>query len=430
MRPTSLAALAGVLVLVLGAAAPPEAAATHTSTFQATLLGSQEVPPNDSTARGTATAGLNSDNSLTYSVTTTGYATSFRVSHIHTGPAGVAGPILIFLACNATGTSCSGTTRPLNTNELGMLTRGEMYVNLHTNAFPSGEIRGQLIAVADAPPTPASVMKFEGKASGVGVSAGSKGEVRIKGRFEAGVPVDLPPSTAVIGVLLDEVGGAGELVRGPGGEPALSMPLVHMNPDRRGKEAVYASVGGNRDRQCRLKLKSKGEGLFEFALDCKRGNGTTIPSPPILCTGGNRPTTTLRTVVWLNLGTLVGIDVRQPWRCSGRNGNVRELKAVPEAPADDHGLDDENRPPKPDFRPKPPSGTAPLTVQFENRTVDPDGDALSFEWDFGDGTNSTEKDPVHTYLTPGEYDVLLTARDARGAVSQPKRGNVDVHAGF
>ncbi|MGB4078010.1 MAG: PKD domain-containing protein, partial [Prolixibacteraceae bacterium] len=33
----------------------------------------------------------------------------------------------------------------------------------------------------------------------------------------------------------------------------------------------------------------------------------------------------------------------------------------------------------------------------------------SWQWDFGDGTTSTEKDPVHKYAEPGTYTVALKA---------------------
>lgn len=40
--------------------------------------------------------------------------------------------------------------------------------------------------------------------------------------------------------------------------------------------------------------------------------------------------------------------------------------------------------------------------------------ADSWEWDFGDGNTSTEKDPVHEYETGGYYIATLTARSSTG----------------
>ena len=50
-------------------------------------------------------------------------------------------------------------------------------------------------------------------------------------------------------------------------------------------------------------------------------------------------------------------------------------------------------------------------------SADPDGDTLSFEWDFGDGTAGTGEVPVHTYVEPGNYIVMLTVTDPEGAFS-------------
>ena len=54
-------------------------------------------------------------------------------------------------------------------------------------------------------------------------------------------------------------------------------------------------------------------------------------------------------------------------------------------------------------------GAVPLTVQFTNQSL---GEPTSFSWDFGDGGSSTEKDPFHTYRTPGTYSVTLRATNS------------------
>ncbi|HOH99897.1 MAG TPA: PKD domain-containing protein [Bacteroidales bacterium] len=40
--------------------------------------------------------------------------------------------------------------------------------------------------------------------------------------------------------------------------------------------------------------------------------------------------------------------------------------------------------------------------------------AISWFWDFGDGETSTDKDPTHTYLAPGEYKVFLEVKTKYG----------------
>lgn len=46
-------------------------------------------------------------------------------------------------------------------------------------------------------------------------------------------------------------------------------------------------------------------------------------------------------------------------------------------------------------------------AQFTNLSTD---NARSFAWDFGDGTTSTERNPMHIYAEAGNYTVKLTAR--------------------
>lgn len=45
------------------------------------------------------------------------------------------------------------------------------------------------------------------------------------------------------------------------------------------------------------------------------------------------------------------------------------------------------------------------TVNFTNTSTH----AISYDWNFGDGTNSTEASPSHTYSSFGAFTVTLTA---------------------
>ncbi|GGX71844.1 glycosyl hydrolase [Streptomyces minutiscleroticus] len=61
------------------------------------------------------------------------------------------------------------------------------------------------------------------------------------------------------------------------------------------------------------------------------------------------------------------------------------------------------------------SGQAPLRVSFSSAgTTDADGDALTYRWDFGDGSTSTAANPTHRYRTNGTYTATLTAEDPDG----------------
>jgi hypothetical protein len=54
------------------------------------------------------------------------------------------------------------------------------------------------------------------------------------------------------------------------------------------------------------------------------------------------------------------------------------------------------------------------TVTFTNETKG----AVSYKWDFGDGTSSTEESPVHTYPDKGKYVPTLYATTQGGAVAE------------
>lgn len=64
----------------------------------------------------------------------------------------------------------------------------------------------------------------------------------------------------------------------------------------------------------------------------------------------------------------------------------------------------------------PAAGPAPLDVLFSSSgTVDANGDAMTFVWDFGDGSApSTEANPAHMYVTVGTWAASLVVRDAAG----------------
>lgn len=50
----------------------------------------------------------------------------------------------------------------------------------------------------------------------------------------------------------------------------------------------------------------------------------------------------------------------------------------------------------------------PADVLFDNTSIG----AISYFWDFGDGTTSTAFEPAHTYTNPGSYQILLVGMDS------------------
>ena len=62
----------------------------------------------------------------------------------------------------------------------------------------------------------------------------------------------------------------------------------------------------------------------------------------------------------------------------------------------------------------PNSCKAPAAINFTNRSSG--NGALSYEWDFGDGTGSTLTDPPHIYTAAGSYTVRLIAKNSIGCI--------------
>lgn len=75
-----------------------------------------------------------------------------------------------------------------------------------------------------------------------------------------------------------------------------------------------------------------------------------------------------------------------------------------------------NRPPVARATADKTAGAAPLTVTFDGSdSTDPDGDTLTYDWNFGDGsTHGTGVSPQHTYTTDATRTVTLTVSDGKG----------------
>jgi|GEM_PF-5257775 len=63
----------------------------------------------------------------------------------------------------------------------------------------------------------------------------------------------------------------------------------------------------------------------------------------------------------------------------------------------------------------PNFGEANVDISFGNNSSGASGGALTYLWDFGDGTQSTNANPNHEYDNPGQYVVSLTATTEMGA---------------
>ena len=131
------------------------ALAPNSQVFTATLDGTQEVPPNASTAAGSGIVVLNEPQTmvtvdLSFAGLTGGNATA---AHIHApGAPGVNAPVIInFPGFPAATSGTYSDTFAITPTQVTQLQGGLAYLNIHNAVFPGGEIRGQL-ALAACPP--------------------------------------------------------------------------------------------------------------------------------------------------------------------------------------------------------------------------------------------------------------------------------------
>lgn len=136
------------------------AAADSGRNFVAHLSSGNEVPPHDTGAQGQAVFHLSPDGSTLHYKLIVANIDNVMVSHIHLAPAGVNGGVVVFLYHGPTlpgrtdGVLAEGDItsadlinalagHPLS-DLIAAMASGDAYVNVHTTAFPGGEIRGQI----------------------------------------------------------------------------------------------------------------------------------------------------------------------------------------------------------------------------------------------------------------------------------------------
>ena len=110
--------------------------------FKASLTGTAETPANASRATGTADASYNKNSKvLTIYITFSGLTATG--AHIHKGAAGVPGVVVFNFTNFASPITYSSVA--LDATQEADLLANLYYVNIHSAAYPNGEIRGQLI---------------------------------------------------------------------------------------------------------------------------------------------------------------------------------------------------------------------------------------------------------------------------------------------
>jgi PKD repeat protein len=86
-----------------------------------------------------------------------------------------------------------------------------------------------------------------------------------------------------------------------------------------------------------------------------------------------------------------------------------------------------NQAPIASFTATPSEGYRPVEVAFDaSASIDPDGDALTYAWSFGDGGTSSDVRVAHAFESVGSYDVVLRVADPEG-LQDVCTAAIDVH---
>lgn len=144
-----MTACLGIVLLILAChTLNADAQGQTTFRFRSTLNGSQEVPPNESDAIGHFMATLDQTQmELAFELDASNFTNPFTAAHIHQAPSGENGPI-VFTLDNEQFPNFMGTWT-LTPEDAQDLFAGNLYVDVHSEVYTGGEIRGQIDVACD-----------------------------------------------------------------------------------------------------------------------------------------------------------------------------------------------------------------------------------------------------------------------------------------
>lgn len=106
------------------------------------LTGGVEVPPVTTSATGTGKISVSPDRTVSGSIKISGMVPT--MAHIHEAATGKNGPPIIALIKNASDSFAVPIDSKLTDMQYKSYMAGNLYVNVHSDQYPDGEIRAQL----------------------------------------------------------------------------------------------------------------------------------------------------------------------------------------------------------------------------------------------------------------------------------------------
>ncbi len=184
---------------------------------------------------------------------------------------------------------------------------------------------------------------------------------------------------------------------GPTCPAGVTAPISYYSHDPAGACCQNASItGGEVFRSSALPGSLNGAYIYgdfaqrEIRYATFNNNGSVAQDRVLKSVPGHQP-------VWIGAGP----DGHIYYMHFSYNGNTSELRRV-------RYLGGTDSPPViTQASANVTSGTTPLTVSFSGNATDADGDQISYQWDFGDGSTSGSRNASHTYTSAGVYTAQL-----------------------
>ena len=298
---------------------------------------------------------------------------------------------------------------------MAALEAGNLYVNVSTSNHPDGEVRGQLVPSGGVPANSAPNAEITSPASDVQVQPGEPVAF-------AGTASD--PDGDMVTVLWDFGDGSTSTDLVPGDHSYAAAGTYTVTLTATDSQGLSDPTPATRT----ITVVAGGNQAPDGTITAPAGDVSITAGESVTFAGtASDPDGDAVTVLW-DFGDGSTSTALSPGAHTYANAGTYTVTFTA---TDSQGLSD----PTPATRTitvtsssanNPPNGTitqpagnvsinAGQSVTFAGTASDPDGDAVTVLWNFGDGSTSTALSPgAHTYANAGTYTVTFTATDSQG----------------
>jgi PKD repeat protein len=201
--------------------------------------------------------------------------------------------------------------------------------------------------------------------------------------------------------------------------PPNSISVININVDN-GPEAGVADIQGTLRFDNRILRANKVDGQQDYEVFANIDNNAG--EIKFLAIKLRAPYPKAGPLVKIEFQVLGSVGAKSDLRLTLRTLRDRDGRDIPNKITNGLvtvGTGPVNQSPVAKFSFSPASPKIDETITFKDESTDPDGaaDIISWEWDFGDGTKSTERNPTKKYAQKKVYTVTLIVTDRAGAKS-------------